>query len=75
MLCGGVAACHRYGVCRTQHSAQYTYHTIDVLPHHCVQCNSLNTAHSTHTIQLTRCHTTVFSATHSTQRTVHIPYL
>ena len=35
MLCVGVAACHRYGVCTvccvecTQHSAQYTQ-----LPHH-----------------------------------------
>ena len=38
MLCSGVAACHRYGVCTfhcvecTQHSEMYT--ESDMLPHH-----------------------------------------
>jgi len=35
MLCGGVAACHGYGVCTVR----------------CVECVALNTANSTHTIQ------------------------
>jgi len=25
----------------TQHSEQYTYHTYDMLPHHCVTCNDV----------------------------------
>jgi len=33
MLCGGVAACHRCGVCTVR----------------CAECVALSTAHSTHT--------------------------
>jgi len=43
----------------TQHSEQYTYHTVTLNTAN----STLNTANSTHTIQ-----------SHSTQRTVHIPY-
>ena len=42
MLWGGVAACHRYGMFTVR----------------CVECDALNTAHSTHTIPMTCCHTT-----------------
>ena len=47
MLCSGVTACQRYGVCTfrcakcTQHSKQYTHHTSDMLPHHCITCNDI----------------------------------
>ena len=47
MLCGGVAAFHRYCVCTvrcvecTQHRAQYTYHTYDMLPHRCITYNDV----------------------------------
>ena len=47
MLCGGVAACHSYGLCTvlsaspTQHSEQYTYHTYDMLPHHRITYNDV----------------------------------
>jgi len=50
MLSGGVAACHRYGECtvhcvecdsRTQHRAQYTYHTYVMLPHHPITYNDV----------------------------------
>ena len=48
MLCGGVAACHRYGLCTgrcvecdTQHSEQYTYHAYDTLPHHRITYNDV----------------------------------
>jgi len=50
MLWGGVAACHRYGECtvhcvecdsRTEHSAQYTHRTYDMLPHHPITYNDV----------------------------------
>jgi len=49
MLCGGVAACHRYGMCTvccvgcdcTQHSQQYTHHTYDMPPHHRITYNDV----------------------------------
>ena len=56
MLRGGVASCHRYGVCTvhcvecdTVHSTltipmaccQYTHHTYDMLPHHCITYNDV----------------------------------
>jgi len=49
MLWGGVAACHRYGVCtvrcverhRTQHYEQYTHHNYDMLPHHPITYNDV----------------------------------
>ena len=46
----------------TQHSAQYTHHTV-----------ALNTAHTIHTIQSHSTHRTVHTpySAHSTQRTVH----
>jgi len=52
MLCGGVPACHRYGVCTvhcvewelsgTQHSAQYTHYTYEKLPHHLITYNDVS---------------------------------
>jgi len=50
MLWGGVAAWHRYGMCtvlcvecdcHTQHSAQYTHRTYDMLPHHQITYNDV----------------------------------
>jgi len=75
MLCGGVAACHRYGVC------VYTVRCVEcmgwqhVIGMVCVlfavlSATALNTANSIHTIPMTCCH-----PMHSTQRTIHIPYL
>jgi len=45
MLCGGVAACHRYGVCTVRcvefDSEQYTLHTYDMLPYHRITYNDV----------------------------------
>jgi hypothetical protein len=38
MLCGGVAAYHRYGVC-TVRCAECAYHTYDMQPHHRITNN------------------------------------
>ena len=41
LLCGGVAACHRYVLSATQHSEQYTHPNYDMLPHHRITYNDV----------------------------------
>jgi len=40
MLCGGVAACYRYGVC-TVRCVECAYHAYDMPPHHSVTHNDV----------------------------------
>ena len=60
MLCGVVAACHRYGVCTVAHNTAHNTHTIPM------------TCASTHTIPMTCCQYThhIYD-----MLPVHTPYL